>query len=128
MTNKPASTLDPVQFLKHVVALWPSRKEELPDTLDKLRPHLAEGFEAIDLLNRPKSVVDIEKVETTPQGGVTIYFYDEAEYLQRAELELSESGGWGLRSLKFQCPICFGTGENDGTSCTMCGGSGWGAS
>lgn len=128
MTDNPTADFDPIQFVKHVVALWPSRTATIEGVPGTLRPYLAKGFETVDLHNSVELVANVDKVEAMPQGGAIVYFYDEANFLQRAVLERAGSGAWALRSLKFQCPICFGTGENYGATCTMCGGSGWGAS
>jgi hypothetical protein len=128
MTDNTTIALDPVQFLKQVVALWPTGTSRSETMLDKLRPYLAESFEVVDLLNSVGSIVGIRECEITSQGEASIYFYDRTECRQRAMLERAESSGWKLKSLKFECPICFGIGENDGAICTMCGGSGWGAS
>lgn len=35
-------------------------------------------------------------------------------------------GEWRVASLKFQCSTCFGTGDDSGAPCSVCGGNGWG--
>ena len=115
-------------LLKNIVMRWPKTAgADLDAIRSGLGSDLADGFDAVDLLNTVDSVVNVEAIEATDRRA-TIWFSDTDRALQRAVFELSPSGKWQLESLKFQCPVCFGTGINDGEKCGMCGGSGWGAS
>jgi hypothetical protein len=117
-----------VSLLKRIIARWPKAEtEEVGAARDSLREYLADGFDVIDLHNCVESVAAVEKTEMKLDGAI-VYFYDPDEILQRAVFERQKSEGWKLKSLTFQCPVCFGTGENESAQCVMCGGSGWGAS
>jgi hypothetical protein len=116
-----------VRLLRQLVAMWPKAGTKNVDAaFSQLREHLAVGFDDIDFENRVESVSAVKKIETSSQGAV-LYFCDADKSLQRAIFVRSGPEGWELESLKFQCPVCFGTGGNDGAKCTMCGGGGWGA-
>jgi hypothetical protein len=115
-------------LLQDIVERWPKTgKEDLAEIRKALQRDLADDFDAVDLLNRIESVAEIENVELI-DGGAAVYFYDVDGCLQRALFDLPQSDRWKLKSLKFQCPVCFGSGVNDDKECSICGGSGWGAS
>jgi hypothetical protein len=106
--------------------MWPKAGIKNADAaLSQLREHLAASFDNIDFENRVEAVSTVEEIETGSHGAV-LYFYDADRTIHRAVFVRSVRAGWKLESLKFQCPVCFGTGENDGAKCTICGG-GWGA-
>lgn len=112
--------------MNQIVAIWPKPgTEDVEATFSLLRRYLAESFAAIDLQNRVHSVAAMKEVEARSQRAV-LYFNDVDEISQRAVFVRSETHDWKLESLKFQCPVCFGTGENDSAKCTICGGVGWG--
>ncbi len=117
-----------VVFLKEIIDRWPkANDDEIENHREVLCSYLADGFEDGDLHNKIEKVAKIAAIEKTTQG-VRIDFCDLDGYPQRAELHVLPGNELRLRSLKFQCPVCFGEGVNDGDHCGMCGGTGWGAS
>ncbi len=121
---------DPIPLLNSIVKRWPKPKPGVNDIAAAhrlLQADLADGFDQLDFYNPVASVAEVESVEIAP-GRATVFFHDENETLQRAVFGSYESEKWKLESLKFQCPVCFGSGVNDDSTCTICGGSGWGVS
>jgi len=128
MTNEHVDTDVCLVLLKDIIARWPKANDEDIETYRvALGSYLADSFEDVDLHNRIEAVASISSIERTNEG-VQIDFYDVDECLQRAAFESLRESEWRLKSLKFQCPVCFGEGVNDGDECDMCGGTGWGAS
>jgi hypothetical protein len=84
-------------------------------------------FKVEDLANRVSKIESIEDVQVGPDA-VYVQFQDADGYTYRASMVLAASSDWRLTAMEFQCPICFGDGVNDGETCTMCGGKGWGVS
>jgi len=110
--------------LREIVALWPAHETILPKQMHDL---VAKDFELVDLTNRVSAVVAPSRIESIGELA-SVEFRDADGTLQRAVFRQStEDGKWRMRSLKFQCPVCFGTGSNDGDICIGCDGSGWGA-
>lgn len=117
---------DCLALLEQIVRIWPKTDGSEPqDYRSQLMPLLADDFDAIDFISntidRVSEVKDISMVE----AKVSIEFYHSGGFLEKAVF-IKQHGDWRLQSLKFECPVCFGTGENDGETCTMCGGHGWG--
>ena len=103
--------------MRDVLATWPRPQPEM----------LAPGFDKLDLLNPTRGLLKVSET-TVHETEARVDFEDASRYPQRAKFMHSEAGVWQLRSLKFKCPVCFGSGENDGAECAICGGTGWGAS
>jgi hypothetical protein len=114
-------------LLKDIVSQWPKeRARDQEATLTTLRRYLADDFDPLDLLNYVQAVASVEEIQRS--GDIArILFYDSDGTLQRAIFDVSDTEGLKLKSLAFQCPACFGTGINNGATCTLCDGSGWGA-
>jgi hypothetical protein len=128
MSRKHPDVSSLVPLLKSIIERWPKTgAESLQDVQNALRENLAAGFDPLDLHNRVTAVAELEEVDTRIDDRAMVDFYDVDRWPQRAIFELSTSGAWKLKSLKFQCPVCFGSGENDGATCSICGGSGWGS-
>jgi len=109
--------------VRRIVALWPAHAVVLPDQLQDFVTH---DFESVDLANRVSAVAELSRIEVTDEDAA-VEFWDVDGTLQRAVLRRDmREGEWKLQSLKFQCPVCFGTGLNDDTKCVGCGGIGWG--
>lgn len=115
-----------VVLLKEIVARWPNVND---DNIERYRvalsPFLADSFEDVDLINGIDAVAGLGRIERTNEG-VQIDFYAGDGYPQRAVFEALRENEWRLKSLKMQCPVCFGEGVNDGDECNICGGTGWG--
>ena len=115
-----------VQLLNEILSWWPKRGDDEVRGRQRLYDqYLAADFDESDFYNYVGSVVAVTKVDVA-DNFVTIVFSDSDNSIQRAILELPRTGVWRLRSMKFQCPVCFGDGVNDGASCVMCGGTGLG--
>lgn len=128
MSTKNADASVILPLLRSIVELWPKTgTENLEAVQISLRDRLAGTFDTVDLLNHVGSMATIKEFHGGV-GSVSVDFSDEDGSLQRAIFELSDTDEWKLRSLKFQCPVCFGTGTNQGRTCTICNGKGWGAS
>jgi hypothetical protein len=112
--------------LKSVVKLWPTERAQLSSLSSALEGLLAPEFDRMDLLNGVSKVAKVRKVDITAEAG-TVEFLDSEGCPQRAIFEKDARGEWRLHSLKFECPACFGAGVNNGATCTLCGGAGWGA-
>jgi hypothetical protein len=106
-------------LLKQILALWPDRSA--------LHPFLAQGFDPTDLTNPATALRRVEAAEHTNDATVAIQFYDAGGALQRAVFQQVTPDEWKLSSLKVQCPVCFGAGQNEGEECGICAGAGWGA-
>lgn len=111
-------------LLKRIVALW-LEQDFLPgESSHPLRDFLAEEFDRMDFLNRVRGISEITTFGIHV-NNVAIEFIDVDGGLQRAIFKCVGEREWRLQSLKFQCPICFGVGENDGAVCSGCDGVGW---
>jgi hypothetical protein len=114
-------------LIRQIVAIWPKPGGGEPaDYEEQLAPYLAADFDHVDLLNKVIEVSRIVECETK-EDHVVMQFFDSDDCLHRATFT-RHGTQWKLKSLKFQCPFCFGTGENDGHCCSSCGRSGWGVS
>ena len=61
------------------------------------------------------------------EGGAEasyLIFTDQDGYRYRVLFNSSSGFGYRIEDLHSECPICFGTGFNDGSNCEMCT-SGW---
>lgn len=117
-----------LSLLHEILQLWPAPAGTEPlDYKSRLQPMLADSFCELDLLHRLLGPCEISTTRESP-GRVEIEFYDSERWLQKAVFVGERDSTFKLFSLKAQCPVCFGSGENDGEMCGGCSGSGWGAS
>lgn len=127
MNDKQQELAGLLTLLRRIASKWPKSGEDVDASHSSLKEYLADDFSRIDLYHGVNSIGAIQ--ETDIEGkNATIYFHDADDVLQRAVFRKVQASEWKLVSLKFQCPICFGTGENEGDDCAMCGGIGWGVS
>jgi hypothetical protein len=115
-----------ISRLRSIVSLWPKKEVRLASPSHALKDLLASDFDAIDLATTISGVAEISDVQIDT-GSATIEFLDFDDTPHRAMFKQTQSGEWKLKALKFQCPVCFGTGINDGEKCVGCSGVGWGA-
>jgi hypothetical protein len=115
-----------LSLLRRIVSLWPKTEIRLAGPSAAMSTLLTNDFDPIDLTSTVSTVAEILDVQTRP-GSVIVDFLDVDDTPHRAVFKQVVSN-WKLQSLKFQCPVCFGTGTNDAKACIVCGGSGWGAS
>jgi len=117
-----------LEFLRQGISLWPNL--DIHETIDPnsdLLKYLDKNFDDTDFFNKVYSVDIVDNIFQDEPRTLTIEFYAEGEDLQRAKIGLDSDGKWYLSYLRFQCPGCFGSGENMDTVCILCGGEGWGA-
>ena len=122
MQHDEASAVD---ALRLILERWPGRdcvRSGLPPDVQRL---LDDVVDEADFLSPRSSGVDVKRVAIAA-GVATIEFLDSEGYPHRAELRADDSHGWKVLSCKFQCPVCFGSGTNDGERCETCCGNGWG--
>jgi hypothetical protein len=127
--NEKASqdSQDGIEVLRSAVSLWPKLvAKESPRVDAKLSALLTSNFDKEDFQNSITRLSRIVKVDEN-LGSRNIVFEDVDGSLYRASLVKDSNSEWRVDSLKFECPICFGEGLNDGATCLMCGGVGWGA-
>lgn len=92
-----------------------------------IRPYVTDRFDPLDVCILVPAIKAIEQI-TVQKDTLLIDFVDAQGDCQRAQFsKQSPQGCWGMESLKFECPICFGDGMNDGKTCLGCSGNGWGA-
>ena len=117
-------------ILQELVAAWPKPNEnESADFRSRMRHRLSKEFNEVDFLNRIEGIRTWGEAKlASASDEVSIQFADLDGSLQKAIFVREHGHDWLLKSLKFQCPVCFGTGKNDGQICSMCGGLGWGVS
>lgn len=122
-----SSTDDCLELLvSRVLPIWPKPGDrEAPEHAESLAPLLADDFDPVDLANRISDVAEVTQI-SLDADCVEIQFHDLDGCPQQAVFTRRGSDAWALRSLKFQCPACFGSGVNNGAGCEMCGGAGWG--
>ena len=114
-------------LLKKVISI--SQTNESSATVDRstqIAPHISLDFDKVDFCNKIDGVTDIESIVET-YDRIQFVFHDGDAYPHRAVFQKDCEGNWKLHSLKFQCPVCFGTGVNDANECSICNGKGWGA-
>ena len=115
-------------LLKEIIDRWPkANDDDIERCRENWNSYLADGFEDVDLNKKIESVGRVGDIERA-DDRVLIEFYDTGGCLHRAVFHAFRGNQWRLMSLKFQCPVCFGEGVNDGDQCDICGGTGWGAS
>jgi hypothetical protein len=126
--RQTADTRAALATLRRALSFWPKSETEkdLRSNAD-LAALVTPDFNVVDFQNPLSAVRSVVRVEDA-QGGKHVEFEGNDGYPYRAMLVRSPNSEWRLRALKFQCPACFGTGENLGTTCTLCDGEGWGAS
>lgn len=111
--------------LRNIVSLWPKTEIRLTSPSSALKDLVTSDFDVLDLASTISGVAQISEVEVAADS-TTIDFLDFDDTPYRAIFK-SQSGDWKLKALKFQCPVCFGTGINEGETCIGCSGIGWGA-
>jgi hypothetical protein len=116
---------DGIGLLQPVVERWAACR--LASSKADLGDLVSPDFDEVDLLNEIVAPVEVDDVTVEPPSVVRVYFHDSTGERNRAEFVGSSEREWKLRALKFQCPVCFGTGTNDDAPCIGCGGIGWGA-
>jgi hypothetical protein len=117
-----------IAILRQIVAIWPKPDGTEPvNYREELAPVLTSDFDQVDFVNKIQEVAEIARVSERP-NNVEVQFYDVDGYLHKAVFVLEHGIAWRLQSLRFQCPVCFGSGVNDGERCEICRGTGWGAS
>lgn len=119
---------DPLNAVHELSRLWPKDRSE-PEASVRARLN---GKVADDL--------SLPSLRTAPGGGWTILAspairgeickcaISEGKYpfaCVMVEMHQRDSG-WFLTSFEPQCPVCFGTGINNGCLCDFCFGIGWG--
>ena len=112
--------------LGEVVSAWPTgwrSGQPIPVGLQKL---ITTDFDASDLLHDLSGVAEVCAYERRGDQ-IIVEFLDKGGSVQRAIFISVSPDDWKLKSLTFQCPVCFGSGENLGAVCSICNGSGWGA-
>lgn len=88
--------------------------------------YVTDQFDPLDLVVDVGEIKVIEQVESEKEV-ISIDFIDVGDCRQRAKFaKRITDGSWGMESLKFECPVCFGEGVNDGEACPVCHGEGWG--
>ena len=115
-----------IDVVRRAVSTWP-RTDAEKDLRSNARfsALVSNDFDVGDLNNQITSVSLVLSAHNN-ETDANVVFQDVDGYVYRASLISEATSGWRLQSLKFQCPVCFGEGENDGRQCTMCDGSGWG--
>jgi hypothetical protein len=112
--------------LDQVLRAWPSGWDGGTQAPVALQSLITTDFDLADLLHDLSGVAELLHVES--QGDrATVEFLDKGGSPQRATFVDVGANEWRLQSLKFQCPVCFGSGTNDGEVCIVCNGAGWGA-
>ena len=112
-------------LLRDVAGLWrKTLSESRVEIMARLQPFVSRAFDPADTAVCLAGLVSPVPVEVSRNRVVIEFLEGEGGMEHRAFFEL-ENDSWRLRSLEFVCPVCFGTGENDGV-CSICGGSGWG--
>ena len=117
------------RLLEEILSVWPVSDDaaERQEQIAKIRPYLASNFDDLDFLNKVYGIREIKKYAESG-NEITVEFLDSTGDLNKAWfVRGSTESGWRLRSLRFNCPACFGTGKNDSQTCTLCEGLGWGA-
>jgi len=122
------------EALNQIVDLWPKSRNGAvivgspPIVSEQLRPLLANEFNPGELaiaFPGPALILAVNHA-----GAETVIdVHDATNYPWRARfVNVHENAsGWRLASLAPLCPVCFGTGTNEGETCVICYGKGWGA-
>jgi hypothetical protein len=113
--------------LRQIVSHWPRTGRKLTALPRPYREMFAKDFDEGDLLIPVFGLTEVNQIRLSERSG-EIEFFDSDGGLQRAVFERDEHSEWRLRSLRFQCPACFGTGKTDEDTCNLCDGAGWGTS
>lgn len=116
-----------LRVLHAAIKNWPRTDLEKKRPLDSpIAAFVTSDFDQGDFVTDVADVATILSTEEFDDGKVVI-FDGVDEYSYRAVLVDEGSSGWRVRSIKFQCPGCFGDGVIDGLPCILCEGLGWGA-
>jgi len=126
--NQPLAQMDYIGVLKAAVKNWPLTESEKRYPQDSaIAEFISPDFDPIEFASDVDDVSSILSIDGSDEHKVVV-FDDVNGFRYRAIVDYNLKSGWRLRSVKFQCPVCFGDGVNEGGACTMCGGSGWGVS
>ena len=125
--GRTPSTDECLTLLRRILVNWPNTWDEAASTRgERSACFLTDNFDEVDFANNVNSIVEVIAI-TESDTTIVIVFVGDDGCAHRAVFRTDCDGLWHLESLKFQCPACFGTGDNNGTLCKMCGGVGWGA-
>jgi len=109
--------------------LQPYEKSSLEEKYQEVRHFLTEDFDKTDFFSLPKEIQTLENISSEQKEGIFVYFLDsknEQRYLAKF-VAPAPRNDWKMSSLIYGCPCCFGEGVNNGETCILCGGSGWGS-
>lgn len=118
-------------LLRDVLKLWPKPNEDperVRDFLVQIKPYITSDFDGSHLLNRLSRIMDFgDAYVVGPSVFIEFRVPEDQGYRQRAEFVEQPDGQWLVRTIRFECPICFREGKiYNGTICELCGGQGWG--
>jgi hypothetical protein len=116
--------------LKMIFSLWPKNDDEFLTAKESLQPFLDSRFDLSDFCSYPIFHFSIFSDAWLENDMAKVLVYDpkDGTYPHLATLVLSDKGTWKLRSFRFLCVTCFGTGMHGEGPCEVCGLTGWGMS
>ena len=117
---------DILSRLDQVIKAWPNGWRSDQHVSVELQSLITSDFDRADLLHELSGVAELLHVSAQADRTI-VEFLDRGGSPQRAIFVDIAPGEWRLQSMKFQCCVCFGSGQNLEETCMVCGGMGWGA-
>lgn len=119
--------MTPTERLGQALRAWRlDRTEPVAEVKARLRGLITSDFEDADLLNVPKRSFLRMSRPLVRGNEAKVLVYDSADPTPYLATLVRDGDQWCLRSFKFQCHICFGTGIERQELCVSCGATGWG--
>lgn len=117
-----------ITLLEKAIHNWPRMSIELEEAKafkNQISNYLTDSFSEHDLLCPIQPYSKVLKSYSV-DALLILEFIDVDAERYKATFEKIENK-WGISNITFECPVCFGEGINNGESCPVCEGIGWGA-
>lgn len=114
--------------IEALLKLWPKNLAEPEEVVRaRLRGKVAESLPLTSLRTIPAGEWTIPRPALVHSGVARCLLVDGSYPNTRVMTEFHlQPDGWLLMAFDAECPLCFGTGVNNGCICDLCFGKGWG--
>jgi hypothetical protein len=120
---------DAANAIEQLLVAWPKSTDEPEESIrSRLRANVADTLSLTSLRTVASGTWQIACAPIVRSNKCKCLVVDTNYPNTRVLIELNaqSDGGWSLVAFDAECPVCFGTGINNGCICDLCFGIGWG--